>query len=672
MKNLYTFALLFTFASTTTFLLAQTELMDDVDAVKENSNEDLYAPDDEEAGATTPAAPSSAAPAQVASPDNSSPNNDVAPDMNPLDELPVAGDSKPESALTGSDGTSAELSAIRIYSLPDRTRFEIQTSKIVDYLPERSSRTKQFTLNLANTNLGPLVSKGAINAAEYGGPVNVVQAYESKSATGTNARVVMNMNALAEPSIRREGNRLIVDFLNSGTTAAERKSTGDELPSDFETLISINGKQNFVGTKVNFRAKDATIPDVMQFISQVSGKNFVLVGETDKKISMNVKNIPWDQMLALVLLNAELGYQKQGNTYRVMPVSKIRQEIADSIKAQEDEDKLAPKATQLFPLSYAKTTEVIPQISKYLKADFGENVVSDERTNSIVVTALPKNIQRIRRYIDAIDKQTPVVQIEARIVQATKNFSREMGIDWKALGAINLGKGNLFLGAALGNAGSSSSSGTTTSAGGQTFTLGAAGGAVGSYTADSGSIRQLDLILKLNEDKGITKELSRPSLTVLNNKKANIIDGTELTIVLNPSASNGGAAGTTQTVKAALSLEVTPQVTNDNNIMLQIKLTRDSLGAPVGDAINVSKREINTETLIESGSTVAIGGVYIKEDARSEAGWPFLRKLPILGRLFTSSDFTRESERELLMFISPRIMNKERASVMQQTLEEAR
>ncbi|MEZ4813892.1 MAG: secretin N-terminal domain-containing protein [Bdellovibrionota bacterium] len=517
MKSIYRFAFFsFIFLTASTFLIAQTELMDDVDAIKENSDEDLYAPDDEATGSNSEA-PSSEA--SIAAPTSRAAQSDL------LEDLPVAGEgARPDEALTGTDASSAELSSIRIYSLADRTRFEIQTSKVVDYVPEKSSKAKQFSLNLANTNLGPLLSKGPINASEYGGPVSKVQAYESKSANGTNARIVMNMSSMAEPSIRREGNRILVDFFNKGV-ASNNQSNGKDIPENFETLISLNGKQNFVGTKVNFRAKEATIPDVLQFISQVSGKNFVLVGEVDRKISINVKRVPWDQVLALVLLNAELGYQKMGNTYRVMPVTKIRQEIADSIKAQEDEDKLAPKATELFPLSYAKTTEVIPQITKYLKSDYGENVVSDERTNSIVVTALPKNIQRIQRYISAIDRQTPVVLIEARIVQANKTFSRDIGIDWKALGGIKFAGGTLSIGSALGSpasttTGSTGSSSSAASTSSSPFnSLGQTGGAFGQYLNPTGTLQQLDAFIKFNEAKSNTRELARPSLTVLNNKK---------------------------------------------------------------------------------------------------------------------------------------------------------
>jgi len=667
MRNLFHIALvIFLLLTASSFLVAQTELMDDVSAVKEDSDEDLYAPDDEAAGSTS-AAPSSAAAA-------STPGLPAQNSADLLEDLPVAGDAvRPDTALTGTNNAAnAELSAIRIYSLSDRTRFEIQTSKIVDYAPERSSKNKQFTLNLANTNLGPLVSKGAIDAKEYGGPVSKVQAYESKSGSGSNARVVMNMSSMAEPSVRREGNRIIVDFFNKGYAAdSSRNNSNSDIPDNFETLIALNGKQNFVGTKVNFRAKEATIPDVLQFISQVSGRNFVLVGETDKKISMNVKSVPWDQVLALVLLNADLGYQKMGNTYRVMQVTKIRQEIADSIKAQEDEDKLAPKATQLFPLSYAKTTEVIPQITKYLKPEFNENVVSDERTNSIVVTALPKNIQRIRRYIEAIDRQTPVVHIEARIIQAQKEFSRDIGINWSAIGGIKLGGGTLSIGGGVfGSSGSSSSTASSSSQTGVLSLLGGSGGAAGQFLNPNGTIQQIDTVVKFNESLGVAKELSRPSLTVLNNKKASIVDGTELTLILN--TGEGQDSGTTKTVKAALSLTVTPQVTNDENILLDLVLTRDSLAPLVGNNINVNKREISTQTLIESGATVVVGGVYIKEDNKGEAGWPFVRKIPILGRLFTSSDSTIENERELLMFISPRILNRERAQVLQQSLEDAR
>ena len=301
-------------------LLAQTELMKDVDAVDEKSEDDLYAPEDEAATPDSKSASNSKekkAPPKVETPP---PTEEAIMKVAPtLDELPVT--TKPKTALTGvvESSESAQLTSIKSFAMDDRIRYEIQTSRVVDFAPETSNSIKKFTVNLADTTLGPLVSKDPVKVDSSNSPVDKFQATESKSEMGNYTQVIMDLNTLTEPVIRREGNRLLLDFFTSKAGPYQRSETklNAELPS-YETLISLDSKSNFVGSKVNFNAKDASIPSVLQFISQVSGKNFVLVGEADRKISINVKSIPWDQVLAFVLLNAELGYQKIGNTYRVM------------------------------------------------------------------------------------------------------------------------------------------------------------------------------------------------------------------------------------------------------------------------------------------------------------------------------------------------------------------
>ncbi len=658
-------------------LTAQSDLMQDVDAVKEGAEDDLYAPDDDEP--TQPNSTTTTPPKKttVANPTTEAPKTSATESAD-LNDLPVIDDVKPAAAMTGVESAkSSQLTAMRIYPLKDRMRVELQTTQPVDYLPEKISRNNQFAMNLGNTTLSSTVSKSPVSAKEYGGNVNQIQAYESKSSLGSTARVVISLNSLSDPIIKQEGNRILVEFMNEATewkNDRNNKDISNELP-EYETLMSMTGKKVFRGTKVNFKSKDASVSDVLAFISQASGKNFVLIGDQDKKVSLNIKNEPWDQVLALVLLNADLGYQKVGNTYRVMPVTKIRSELAEASKAQEEEDKQAAKATQLFPLSYAKTGEMIPQVQKFLKAEFGEHVVQDDRTNSIVVTALPKNIERVRKYIEAIDRQTPVIQIEARVVQANKDFSRQLGFDWNLAGALSLGSGNLTFRTALGSGGSTGGASSSGSSSGSvsSVAIGGLGGVQGGFTS-TGTIKQIDAIVNLSESDSFVKELSRPSLTVLNNKEAKITDGTTFTFVNTASGSSANGTATPATIEAVLGLTVTPQVTNDNNVLLKVKLSRDLPGTalPGVPNIGINKRVIETETMIESGATMAIGGVYIREEGASQGGWPFLRKIPLFGRLFTSVDSKREAERELLMFISPRILNLDKSSMTSQSLIDAR
>lgn len=652
-------------------LRAQTELMKDVDAVDEKNVDNLYAPEDEISNEVDVQAskdiPPAKEPTEQAAKIETLPTTEESIPKTPstLDELPVAPNTfptKPKTALSGVSETteSAQLSSIKSLTLEDRVRYEIQTSRIVDYAPEISTANKKYILNLADTYVGPLVSKSPVKVDSSAGPIDSFQAIENRSEMGTYTQVVMDLNTLTEPVVRREGNKLLVDFYLSKAGPYQRSEAklNQELPT-YETLISLDSKSTFVGSKVNFNAKDASVPSVLQFISQVSGKNFILVGETERKISMNVKSVPWDQVLAFVLLNAELGYQKVGNTYRVMPISKIRSDISDTLKSQEEQFRLQAKATQLFPLSYAKASETLPQIEKFLKKEYGESSLFDERTNSIVITALPKNIQRVRKFLEAVDKQTPVIEIEARIVQASKTFDKKLGFNWKSFGSFSIANGKINLGGGVGE--------TTSITNMETSPTNAVGG---SYSGTSGTIKAIDALISATEDSSVVKELARPSLTVLNNKQANISSGTE-TLVKLPALVPGGTSSSTN-VKALLSLDVTPQVTNDNNILLNIQLSKDTPGEEKNGNIPTNRRQISTQTLIESGKTVVLGGVYVKADTNGDNGIPYLKKLPFFGSFFTSQKKKLETEDQILIFISPRILNLDKASINQQTLEEAR
>ena len=300
------------------------------------------------------------------------------------------------------------------------------------------------------------------------------------------------------------------------------------------------------------------------------------------------------------------------------------------------------------------------QITRLIKAEYGESALSDERTNSIVITALPKNIQRVRKFLEAVDKQTPVVEIEARIVQATKSFTQKLGVNWKSFGTFSIANGKIGLGGGIGSTSKIDGRDTTPT-----------GGIGGSYSGTSGSLQALDALLLANENAANTKLLSRPSLTVLNNKQASLTDGSETTVILQ---GNAQEASTSKSITANLGLSVTPQVTNDNNILLNIQLNKDTPGPSTADnkIFTTDRKQISTQTLVESGKTVVLGGVYSKKDLNADDGIPFLRKLPFFGSFFTSNRTKTNDESEILMFISPRILNLDKASINQQTLEEAR
>ncbi len=400
---------------------------------------------------------------------------------------------------------------------------------------------------------------------------------------------------------------------------------------------------DFRGNKITLNVKNAEIQDVLNLISRASGKDFILAATANgsSKVTLNVRNTPWDQVLSVVLLNAKLGYQEIGNTYRIVPISELKSEIEDASKAQSEELKLRSLETRLFPVNYAEAAKVQENLRNFLTKDRG-TIAVDARTNSIVVTDLPEILERISRYIRSIDKQTSQVLIEGRIVEATQRASKQFQVQWDttAPGSRSL----LVSGATLPR--------TNSNFGGE---LGAQFG-IGNFLGIRAALRML-------EDNGESKTIGSPRVTVLDNEEATISQGQRVQLVTQ------GAAGvvTTSYQDATLELKVRPQVTSDGYVLLDIKLKRDVPGA----SQQIETRSASTQMLVESGKTAVIGGIYTDNTRSGEQGWPGLMNLPIFGSIFRSNTNKSKEANELMMFISPKILNADKAFIVRsQNFEE--
>jgi len=576
--------------------------------------------------------------------------NSAAPTLDalPMDttyESPLE-DSAPTQALTGVNlENAATLESINFRQLPDRARLIIKTNRAVDFEKEARIYRQQLILNLRNTVIREKNLTRSLDTGEFQGPVAIVKAYNSNIGSIPGARILFQLREFVEATITRKDNYLLVDFplfSSSSEFAGKKQNKEIILP---ETFLSFNGTQVFYGKKITFKAKDAPIADVLDFLANASGKNFVLAQDTKSKVTINVKNVAWDQVFSMILLNSNLGYQKIGNTYRILSIQSLRTELSEAAQANEDEEKILPKITKMFHLNYAKAENVAPSLAPYLNKEQKETVVADNRTNSVVVSGTKTTLQKIEQYISGIDFQTPQVHIEARIVEATRNFAQNLGIEW----SMDLGSNGAQL--RMGNGSINGGSSTAT---------GFAGGAGNFSFGQLGSFGHILSLLKIGESEKKTRTVASPFVTVSNNKTANLTQGNQFTI-LAPASTGSDDRSQIVTVNADLNLEVTPQVTKDRNVLLDISLTRNSPSeAPLSVSaatVPVSRREIKTEILVPSGKTAVIGGLHTKDNQRADLGWPYLKRIPILGRLFTNEDSRNDDELELLMFISPKILN---------------
>ena len=567
------------------------------------------------------------------------------------------GGNNPTASMTGvPNASTAKLTSLEFKPFPDRVRLILRFDRPVDYSRKIRSERRQVIFEMPNSVIKEDLLKRALDTGEFEGPVALVQAFDSSVGISPMVKVLFQLRQFVDPTTAKKDNNLYIDFPILRDKGLLFKDTAAQELIETENFLAMTDKTKFSGKRINLNVKDADIADVVNFLSGVSGENFVLGKGTKGKVTMKLLNVPWDQAFAVVLVNAGLGYQKTDNTYRIAPVADLKREITDAVEAKKKEEELAPVETRVYPLNYSETGTIVTQIRGLLGRDQAgntkrENVVVDERTNSITVTATADIHRRIDAYIRRIDRQTPQLLIEGRIVEATKSFTEELGISW-SLGPITSPENNrTFL-----NMGDTSVAPTTQGLGVSGFRLG-----------EFGPLGFIDALLNLSEQESKAKTIASPRVVVENNTSASISQGQTFFV---PIQTTGGgetqdgnvqAAATLQSVSANLALNVTPQVSNDGNVLLNITLTRNTFRLDAGDNIATDDRNVNTTTLVPSGKTAVIGGLFIRDQTEQSAGIPILRKIPFLGSLFSPTKRNVETETELLMFISPKILNPEQS-----------
>jgi type IV pilus assembly protein PilQ len=401
----------------------------------------------------------------------------------------------------------------------------------------------------------------------------------------------------------------------------------------------------FVGEKLSLNFQDIEVRKVLEIIADFTELNLVASDTVSGNITLRLDNVPWDQALELVLKSKGLDKRQSGNVLLVAPAAEIAERERQELESRQQLQELEPLTTEFIRIRYASAQDVFTlvsgstgtgaegsgsTVSSVLSAR-GSAVV-DERTNSLILTDISANIEGIKSLIEKVDVPVRQVMIEARIVTATDTFRKELGL---SLNANNVGL----------------TTGDITS----TFTSDATVfDPVGSDLIVSflGDNLALALEIQALEDAGYGEVISQPRVLTGDKQLARIASGQQI-----PFISSDGDTVTTIFQDAVLSLEVTPQITPDNRIIMELKVNRDSLDTgtvtPSGSPINVT--ELTTTALVADGDTIVLGGIFEQTVSASESKVPLLGDIPILGRLFRS-DTTVNDKTELLIFITPRIL----------------
>jgi type IV pilus assembly protein PilQ len=431
------------------------------------------------------------------------------------------------------------------------------------------------------------------------------------------------------------------------------------------------GLTNYTGSKITIDLQNTEIRDFLRILADTGKLNLVMDPDVQGNFGFKFTDTPWDQVLDVVLKNAGLGKEIQNGVLRVAKVDKLQKEEEERKKLEETKALGGELQTITRPLSYAKVSEV-QKILKDMLTKRGSAIL-DDRTNTLIITDLPRNISVIDDLLQTLDVQIQQVQIEARVVEANKNWQREFGVKWPQ---SNSGSVAITGGAGATNTpwlGSSSpfwngTTGLSRPASGQEAGIAWSPGKDGvtSITAPAGELWlsflsnrfSINAVLQAMEKDGTLKIVSSPKVVTQNNKKASILSGEKIPYPTQQGGAAGGAI-TVAFIDANLQLDVTPQITNEGTIIMDLKVekaeadfTRTVNGTPT-----IIRKAIETQVLVRDGGTAVLGGVYITNSSTGQTGVPFLSKIPLIGFLFRN-DTKAEKNVELLIFITPRVVRQ--------------
>jgi type IV pilus assembly protein PilQ len=430
----------------------------------------------------------------------------------------------------------------------------------------------------------------------------------------------------------------------------------------------------YTGRRIDIDLKDADIHNVLRLLADTGHVNIVTADDVGGTITIRMRNVPWDQVLDVVLQAKGLGMVRTGNLIRVAPMAQLQKERDLKLAQQKQEYELTPLETRLIAISYAQADE-LQQRAKELLSPRG-SIAVDERTNVLIARDIPANLNYIEELVRSLDTQTAQVLIEARIVEATSNYQRDVGIQWG---------GDLTMGPATGNPTGVAFPSSVSAAGGNydnnTPTAGlspftrniatpnfavnlpaavgtGAGGALGISLGSIDNTVNVGLRLSALETTGLVRIVSAPRVMVLDNREARINQGT-----LIPFSQVSALGVQTTFQEAKLQLLVRPHVTADGSVSMHVKLNRDEPNfnqtSPRGDP-TILKREAETDLLVMDGHTAVIGGIYTRNTGRNLDQVPFFGDIPILGIIFQRRRAS-DARNELVIFITPHIVNRSEA-----------
>ncbi len=584
--------------------------------------------------------------------------NDVNSEMEFEPAQPVTPDVASDEGAGSLEG-DVGISDIRYVSRKAGGTVVIESNSPLIFRTRENRETNQLIVDIPNSRLPDRLKRPYITK-DFNQLISSVNAYQDSGST--TSRVVIQFRSPTRATVTQSGKRLLVFPMGPASATGKDVALDDSAeidnlakvaavegsPTDPRILPNSSSEMNdatrFFGRPISIEVRETSVRDVIQLISEQSGANIVIASGVDGNVSLKLKQIPWDQALMIVMKSQGLGYVRQGSVLRIAPLKTLKDESDAARQILEAQRAAEPLKVKIIPVSYAKVADLVTRLTPFLTEKRGA-VVADVRTSSLVVTDTPEIIERISNLVKSLDTPPLQVLIEGKVVEAREGFTRQVGINWGLSGGSAALGGGISLGA-----NNLSVAGSNIAAPNLTYNV-----RLGTFDV----FGDLDATLNLAESENLAKIVSSPRVSALNNEPATI-EQTVSTFIRKQTVVAGVATNTFEKLDTKLQLAVTPQVTGDGNVIMDLTILREFIsGQPEGDApAPVEARNAKTKVMVRNGETAVIGGVYQSDMLESESGVPYLRNLPLLGWLFKSRS-VQNTKNELIVFLTPRIINSD-------------
>jgi type IV pilus secretin PilQ/predicted competence protein len=446
-----------------------------------------------------------------------------------------------------------------------------------------------------------------------------------------------NMTAKKHSMLVQGGRR--VDVRAPASTAGSEARSSLGTPEDRASI-----EKNYTGQKISLDFKDADIKNVFRLLAEVSGLNIIVTADVNRRVTLRLLEVPWDQALDLIISTNGLDKEQIGNVLRISTANTFKAERSDLLAAKKAREDFEPMQTVYFNLNYAKAKALESNIKALMSKRLDAALVVDERSNTIMVRDIQKSVEDVNALVSKLDLRTPQVLIESNLIETTPTFSRALGIEIEGLSDNDRVRASSRFIANPPFAGGPQPTPTVNQ-----LIIPTSGFRFGYFG------NNITAVLSAAEAEGNVKIISRPSVVTLNNVESQIESANIIRI--RTSAATVGEAGSLREIRAGITLKVTPQVSADGFVLLNITAKSSTLdfGRTVDGIPQENTREAKANVLVKDGETVVIGGIMKDTSSNSDSGVPYLKDIPVLGWLFKKSSWQKDFE-ELVVFITPRVL----------------